>query len=91
MRIGDPTLPFTASVIENQAIMEWTATVGGAAFVSDPARTSHSAFAEIGHERNGIFFAQGDQGGLEREGTTTSCARATVPPTLRAIQLCRTI
>jgi len=36
--------------------MEWSARVGHYQFVSDPASTSSSSFAEIGHERNGIFF-----------------------------------
>jgi hypothetical protein len=39
--------------------MEWTATVGDYTFVSDPLATSSSTFAEIGHERNGVFFPQG--------------------------------
>lgn len=62
--IGDPTLSFTAQVIENTATMQWTATTGGVTFVSDPANTSHSVFAEIGHERNGVFFSEdnGDGG-----------------------------
>ena len=26
-------------------------------YVSDPLATSHSLFAEVGHERNGVFFS----------------------------------
>jgi hypothetical protein len=55
-QIGDPKLRFTARVIENKATMQWTATVAGVTFASDPADASHSIFAEIGHERNGVFF-----------------------------------
>jgi hypothetical protein len=56
-RISDPTEPFVADVIYGSATMSFTATSGGATFVSDPASTSHSVFAELGHERNGRFFS----------------------------------
>jgi hypothetical protein len=46
----------TGQFVRNSAQMEWSATVGDYQFVSDPASTSFSSFAEIGHERNGIFF-----------------------------------
>jgi hypothetical protein len=49
---------FAGEFIRNTAQMEWTATVGDYRFVSDPLVTSSSAFAEIGHERNGSFFAE---------------------------------
>ena len=44
--------------IRNAATMEWTATTPNYTFVSQPARTSSSVFAEVGHERNGIFFRE---------------------------------
>ena len=47
---------FAGTFIRNTAQMEWTATVGDFTFVSAPMATSSSSFAEIGHERNGIFF-----------------------------------
>jgi len=47
---------FAGEFIRNSAQMEWTATVGNYQFVSDPLSTSSSSFAEIGHERNGVFF-----------------------------------
>jgi hypothetical protein len=37
--------------------MKWSANVGDFKFVSGPASTSSSVFAEIGRERNGSFFA----------------------------------
>jgi hypothetical protein len=59
-RNTDPTYGgFAGEFIRNTAQMEWTATVGDYTFVSDPLATSSSAFAEIGHERNGVFFPQG--------------------------------
>ena len=44
--------------IRNAATMEWSATTPHYEFVSQPAATSSSLFAEIGHERNGVFFRQ---------------------------------
>jgi len=44
--------------IRNAATMEWSATTAKYKFVSQPAKTSSSVFAEIGHERNGVFFRQ---------------------------------
>jgi hypothetical protein len=48
---------FAGEFVRNVAQMEWSATVGDLQYVSDPLATSGSAFAEIGHERNGFFFA----------------------------------
>jgi hypothetical protein len=47
---------FAGEFVRNSAQMEWTATAGDYQFVSDPLATSSSLFAEIGTERNGIFF-----------------------------------
>ena len=47
---------FAGEFIRNAAQMEWAATVGDFTFDSAPLSTSSSAFAEIGHERNGGFF-----------------------------------
>jgi len=56
----DPTFGgFAGEFVRNTAQIEWTATVGDLTLVSDPLATSSSAFAEIGHERNGSFFPQG--------------------------------
>jgi hypothetical protein len=57
IRNDDPVYGgFAGIFIRNTAQMEWTATVGDFTFVSAPLATSSSLFAEIGHERNGIFF-----------------------------------
>lgn len=48
---------FAGEFVRNNAQMEWTATVGDYHFVSAPLATSSSSFAEIGKERNGVFFA----------------------------------
>ena len=47
---------FAGEFVRNSAQMEWTGTVGDLTFASAPLSTSSSSFAEIGHERNGIFF-----------------------------------
>ena len=47
---------FAGEFVRNVAQMEWSATVGDLHYVSDPLATSASAFAEMGHERNGFFF-----------------------------------
>jgi hypothetical protein len=50
---------FAGEFVRTGAQMEWTATVGDYQFVSAPLQTSSSLFAEVGHERNGMFFPQG--------------------------------
>jgi len=47
---------FAGQFVRNAAQMEWTATVGAFRFASAPLATSSSSFAEIGQERNGVFF-----------------------------------
>jgi hypothetical protein len=50
---------FAGEFMENNATLEWSAQTDHFEFVSDPANTSTSSFAEVGHERNGVFFPQG--------------------------------
>ncbi|HZE71162.1 MAG TPA: hypothetical protein VE135_16750 [Pyrinomonadaceae bacterium] len=45
-----------ANVVFNTATVQWEGTTDTAHFVSDPQETSFSLFAEVGHERNGVFF-----------------------------------
>lgn len=47
---------FTGEFIRNFAWMEWSGSVGPYQFVSAPLASSSSSFAEIGQERNGMFF-----------------------------------
>ena len=57
IRNDDPVYGgYAGTFIRNTAQMEWTATVGDFTFVSAALATLSSSFAEIGHERNGIFF-----------------------------------
>jgi hypothetical protein len=43
-------------VVLTEARAEWEGETPKAHYVSDPLATSHSLFAEVGHERNGVFF-----------------------------------
>ena len=52
---------FTAEFEPSQARMSWSAhRADGFRFVSDPASTSTTVFAEAGHVRNGVFFNSSD-------------------------------
>jgi hypothetical protein len=47
---------FAGTFAQCAAQMEWEAEVGDFAFNSDPLKTSHSTFAEIGQETNGSYL-----------------------------------
>jgi hypothetical protein len=58
---NDSTNGFSLDAIVNTATMEWSAhNANGFRFVSDPAETSFSEFAEVGQEQNGVFFGKSD-------------------------------
>jgi hypothetical protein len=57
-RVVDTAGEMEGQFIRNAATMEWSATTANYKFVSQPASTSSSLFAEIGHERNGAFFRE---------------------------------
>lgn len=52
----DPGNGFDAEVAFNTAQVAWAGHTDTARYVSDPASTSTTLFAEFGHERNGVFF-----------------------------------
>ena len=58
VEVRDFELGFAGQFIEDSATVEWSASVPstGFSFNSDPATTSKTVFAEIGSERNGVFF-----------------------------------
>jgi hypothetical protein len=60
VKLRDATNQFTGNYIEDTATINWSAQEAGFKFVSDPANTSTTVFAEIGHERNGVFFHDSD-------------------------------
>ena len=49
---------FTLHSVVSTATVEWTGEnrATGMTFASDPASTSHSVYAAVGHEKNGTFF-----------------------------------
>jgi hypothetical protein len=42
--------------VVTKATIEWSSQQAGFSFQSDPASTSVSEYAILGHERNGVFF-----------------------------------
>jgi hypothetical protein len=56
VQVSNPAQGFGGEFVRNTARMAWTATAGDYRFVSDPLSSSSSAFAELGHERNGLYF-----------------------------------
>jgi len=50
---------FAGEYSQCSATIEWSAQVGSFSFVSAPAGTSLTRFAELGRERNGRFFSEG--------------------------------
>ena len=56
LTVQDTTNGFAGTFQENQATLTWSASQPGFTFVSDPANTSTSLLAQLGRERNGIFF-----------------------------------
>jgi hypothetical protein len=52
------TETYRGHFIHDKATIAWTAHEQGFRFVSDAAETSTTTFAEIGRERNGVFFAK---------------------------------
>ena len=49
---------FSFDSVISSATVEWTGLneATGMRFQSDSASTSHSEFAAVGHEKNGVFF-----------------------------------
>ena len=59
-KIRDKTVGFAGEFVQNTATMSWSATTSAGTFLSGPESASASYFATVGHERNGVFFPQGD-------------------------------
>lgn len=55
-KVEDDVNRFRGTFVDSAATIEWSATRTDFEFVSDPAETSFSTFAVVGHERNGDFF-----------------------------------
>jgi hypothetical protein len=55
--VRDAANGYAGGFVEGVVSIAWTGEAGGYRFVSDPASTSQSLFAIIGHERNGVYFS----------------------------------
>jgi hypothetical protein len=53
IKLRNTSTDFAGEFIRNSATLSWSAVESGFSFTSDPLE---SHFAEIGHERNGVFF-----------------------------------
>jgi hypothetical protein len=67
VKVRDAKVGFAGLFKETGATMTWSASQKsqfdsnhGFEFVSDPANTTKTNFAQIGHERNGVFFDKDD-------------------------------
>ncbi len=52
-----PDQRFTGRFTQTHAKVKWSAEEAGFKFHSDPASTSTTVYAEVGEERNGVFFS----------------------------------
>lgn len=52
----DDASGFDADVVLNSAQAWWQGETSAARYVADDLSTSSSLFAEVGHERNGVYF-----------------------------------
>jgi hypothetical protein len=67
VKVRDAKVGFAGRFLETGATMTWSASQksqlgskNGFEFVSDAAKTTKTNFAQIGHERNGVFFDKDD-------------------------------
>jgi len=60
VKLRDKVNGFVGDFLENSASIVWSASSAGLLYQSGPEDTSISVFAEVGHERNGRFFPQGE-------------------------------
>jgi hypothetical protein len=67
VKVRDAKVGFAGRFLETGATMTWSASQkkqfdspDGFTFVSDAAKTTKTNFAQIGRERNGVFFPQGE-------------------------------
>lgn len=56
LNLKDESARFGGEFVRGDAQMSWKARIGEIEYVSDPIDTSFSSFAELGTERNGVFF-----------------------------------
>jgi hypothetical protein len=67
VHVKDVADDFAGFFLETATSVTCSTKQKGFEFVSDPANTSVTLFAEFGHERNGVFFPD-DDGGDDDDG-----------------------
>ena len=55
----DAGISFDADVVLTTATAWWSGETSAARYIADDISTSASLFAEVGHERNGVYFPNG--------------------------------
>ncbi|PYU67876.1 MAG: hypothetical protein DMG52_32930, partial [Acidobacteria bacterium] len=55
-KVRDEATGMAGEFIRNTATMAWSVESAGQTYVSGPEESSSSLSAQIGHERNGVFF-----------------------------------
>ena len=55
-KFDNKRLDFAGQFVVGDATIVWSARQAGFTFQSDPAATSTTVYAELGHERNGVFY-----------------------------------
>ena len=55
-KVRDETTGMAGEFVKNSATMAWSVESAGKAHLSGPEETSSSVSAQVGHERNGVFF-----------------------------------
>jgi hypothetical protein len=75
VKVRDAKVGFAGLFKETGATMTWSASQkkqfdspDGFTFVSDAAKTTITHFAQIGHERNGVFFGKDDDDDDDDDG-----------------------
>jgi hypothetical protein len=58
-KVRDQATEMAGQFVMNTATMTWSVDSAGQTYTSGPENTSSSASAQVGHERNGVFFPQG--------------------------------
>ena len=55
-KVRDEATGMAGEFVRNSAAMTWSVESAGQTYVSGPEESSSSLSAQIGHERNGVFF-----------------------------------
>lgn len=55
-KVRDEATGMAGVFVKNTATMAWSVESAGQAYLSGPEETSSSVSAQVGHERNGVFF-----------------------------------